>query len=211
MKVFSFLNLIKLKIHRHYSCSELSPQSRSIENDNTKYVCDRNVKLAKKNFQPPRYFVNMWLSYICSFLFLSNRSCTLSKHYYAGNQTNSAVQVEGEQQASHLHRFSFTSVFKHVFRNLRPFKCTKCSAVFGRQGCLRRHDMMRHLNYVYICPYKHCTHAGFKCSKVIKLNFSSFIRRFTCKDSSLLCFKNKITRSLKHLLFSPYSERLHEF
>lgn len=53
-----------------------------------------------------------------------------------------------------------------MFSNERPYECTICMTSFGRKGGLRRHNIMKHSDFVYACPYEECTHPGFKCSKV---------------------------------------------
>uniref|UniRef100_A0A0M3I3E7 Zinc finger protein n=1 Tax=Ascaris lumbricoides TaxID=6252 RepID=A0A0M3I3E7_ASCLU len=56
--------------------------------------------------------------------------------------------------------------YSTVHLNERPYECTICMTSFGRKGGLRRHNIMKHSDFVYACPYEECTHPGFKCSKV---------------------------------------------
>ncbi|VDD95570.1 unnamed protein product [Enterobius vermicularis] len=75
-----------------------------------------------------------------------------------------------------------------IHLNLRPFVCDQCSAAFGHKCVLRRHYMIKHLNFEYRCPYKDCTHPGFKCSKAVTAHIRSVhthVRPYPCSICGL--------------------------
>uniref|UniRef100_A0A915BZU6 C2H2-type domain-containing protein n=2 Tax=Parascaris univalens TaxID=6257 RepID=A0A915BZU6_PARUN len=73
--------------------------------------------------------------------------------------------------------------YSTVHLNERPYECTICMTSFGRRGGLRRHNIMKHSDFVYACPYEECTHPGFKCSKALTAHICSVhthIRPYKC-------------------------------
>ncbi|CAI4221496.1 unnamed protein product [Auanema sp. JU1783] len=73
---------------------------------------------------------------------------------------------------------------KRVFhQNIRMFQCNTCQMKFGRAGGLRRHIQMVHEQQLFKCPYEHCEHPGYKCTKALTAHIRSrhtFVRPFSC-------------------------------
>ncbi|KHN88940.1 Zinc finger and SCAN domain-containing protein 10 [Toxocara canis] len=81
-----------------------------------------------------------------------------------------------------------------VHLNLRPYECRICNMKFARKGGLNRHNLTVHSDFVYPCPYKECTHAGFKCSKALSAHIRSVhthVRPYKCEQ----CGKSFVRRN----------------